>query len=104
MYSTARDHVFIRLIQNVLPFCLQFVMKAESVLYSELVLVWVDSLNKYHSVKPPGMPHGLWAAFEGGVTHAGGAEAGGDVVLHDKPAYWGEHHDYRNLHMSGHRF
>ena len=40
MYSTAGDHIFRRLIQNVLPFCLQFVMKAESVLYSELVPVW----------------------------------------------------------------
>ena len=104
MYSTARNHVFRRLIQNVLPFCLQFVMKAESVLYSELVPVWVESLNKDHSVKPPGMPHGLWAAFKGGVTCVGGAGAGGDVLLPDKPAYWGEHCDYKNLNMSGHRF
>ena len=104
MYSTARNHVFRRPIQNVLPFCLQFVMKAECVLFSELVPVWVDSLNKDHSVKPPGMPHSLWAASEGGVTCAGAAGAGGDVVLHDEPAYWGEHCDYRNPHMSVHRF
>ena len=50
------------------------------------------------------MLHGLWAAFEGGVTCAGGAGAGGDVVLCDKPAYWGECCNYRNLHMSHHRF
>ena len=81
------DHVFRRLIQNVLPFCLQFVVKDESMLYSELVQVWVDSLNKDHSVKPPGMLPHLWAAFEGSVTHAGGAGAGGNAVLHDKLAH-----------------
>ena len=97
------DHVFRRLIQNVLPFCLQFVVKAESMLYSELVLVWVDSLNKDYSVKPPGMPPCLWAAFEGSVTHAGGAGTGGDVVLHDELAYWGDRHDYRNPNIIGHR-
>ena len=79
-------------------------MKAESILYSELVPVWVDSLNNDHSVKPPGMPPHLWAAFEGSVTHAGGAGAGGDVVLHDELAYWGDCHDYRNPNISGCRF
>ena len=73
-----------------IPFCLQFVVKVESMLYSELV--------------PPGTPPHLWAAFEGSVTHAGDAGAGGDVVLHDKLAYWGDCHDYRNLNISGHNF
>ena len=111
MYSTARDHVFRRLTQIVLPFCLQFlfVLKAESVLYSELVLVWLESLKKDHYVKPPGMPHTLWAAFEGGITGAGSAGASGDVALCEQCGYWCDHHDYRDLHDLhkggfGHRF